>query len=61
MEDFNISYIGIEEMEQYLQEFLDKNFVTSVQFSYTEVDEETGMGTRTTIEKNRYEVFDFEE
>lgn len=52
--------IGIEEMEQYLQQFLDMNFVTSVSFSYTEVDEVTGMGTRTTLEKDRYQVIDFE-
>ena len=56
-EDYSL---GIEEMEQYLQQFLETNFCTSVSFSYTEVDEVTGMGTRTTLEKDRYQVIDFE-
>jgi hypothetical protein len=56
-EDYSV---GIEDMTQYLQQFLDTNFCTSVSFSYTEVDEVTGLGTRTTIEKNRYQVIDFE-
>lgn len=45
--------VSVEDMEEYLQRFLETNFVNFVQFSFTEYDEETGLGTLTTIEKKR--------
>ena len=52
----------LSDVNAFLQEFLDSHCVNSVQFSYTEYDETdgTGEGTRTTIEKCRYTVEDFE-
>lgn len=54
--------ISLDDVDSMLEEFLDTHFVNSVQFSYTQYDENdsAGVGYRTTIEKCRYAVEDFE-
>lgn len=60
--NYGLQQVNLDLVSSMMQEFLDTHCVNSVQFSYTEYDETdgTGEGTRTTIEKARYSVEDFE-
>lgn len=60
--NFGLQQVNLDLAASMMQEFLDSHCVDSVSFSYTEHDatDGTGEGTRTTIEKTRFLVEEFE-
>ena len=56
----NYFRFGNFDVDGFLEAYLDFHDVTSVQFSYTEYEEGSEYGTRTTIEKVRYAVEDLD-